>query len=362
MTTDAPTLLGAITCPSGRLVIADTGYLGSWSGDTPPVADDSMFSAVDDPALHESIRASADLAVAGPHAESAARSFNRQSGTWLYDIPGHGVEQLTSIFAAHCQAHGFEAWLEHQEPRVAHRERVEHAVRAGGSEFIMNGVSVVAIGGLPTDQEVTVTATPRDYGRIGVRWESISLSVRSTQPTSTRLLGHVGVDASRLSLVDADALGAWRHEEPIDGMADVAFWGRSVQEAVAHFGAFSLASPGEDGVYGWADLSVDEATDRAIALQRWKQAVPERMIAVDFRPHSHHWQVMAKVRAAEHEAGTIEVDGTRTMCFMTSWGDGFFPVAADHDADGHLARIRIMLGDPQRQDQLEAMYDRFSLD
>ncbi|WP_433512480.1 hypothetical protein ACQP2T_53555 [Nonomuraea sp. CA-143628] len=362
MTTDASTLLGSITCPSGRLVVADTGYLHLWSRDASPIADDFMLSAVDDPALRESIRASVDLAVVGPDAESAARSFNRQSGTWLYDIPGHGAEQLAGVFAEHCQAHGFNAWLERQEPRVAHRERVEHAVRAGGSEFIMNGVPIVAIGELPTDQEIAVTATSRDYGRIGVRWESIALRVRFTQPASTRLLGHVGVDAGRLSLVDADGLASWRHKEPIDGMADVAFWGRSVKEAAVSFGASLLTNPGEDGVYGWADLPANEAVDRVIALQEWKQAVADRMIAVDFRPHSHHWQIMAKVRAAKHEAGTIEVDDTRTMCFMTSWGDGFFPIAADHDADGHLVQIRIMLGDSQRQAQLEAIYDRLSLD
>jgi hypothetical protein len=359
---DDPTLLGSITCPSGRLVVADTSFLNWWSGDAPPVVDEAMLSPVDDPALRESIRASADLAVAGPDAEPAARSFDRQPGTWLYDIPGHGVEQLTGMFAEHCRAHGFDAWLERLEPRVAHRERVERAVRAGGSDFIMNGVPVVAVGGLPTDREITVTATSRDYGRIGVRWESITLRVGQARPASTRLLGHVGVDASRLSLVDADGLASWRHEEPIDGMADVAFWGRSAREAAAGFGAPLLANAGEEGVYGWADLPAGEAADRAVALQEWKQAGAERMIAVDFRPHSHHWQIMAKVRAAKHEAGTIEVGGTRTMCFMTSWGDGLYPVAADHDAGGHLVQIRITLGDPERQARLEAMYDRFDLD
>ncbi|GAA2215160.1 hypothetical protein GCM10009850_106270 [Nonomuraea monospora] len=345
MRIDVPTSLGSITCPSGRLVIADTGYLHLWSGDAPPAADEAMLSAVDDPALRESIRASVDLAVVGPDAETAARSFNRQSGTWLYDIPGHAVEQLVGVFAEHCREQGFDAWLEGQERRVTHRERVERAVRDGGSEFIMSGVPVVAIGGLPTDQEIVVTATSRDYGDIGVGWESVILRVRSTQPTSTRLLGHVGVDAARLSLIDADGLASWRHEEPIDGLADVAFWGRSVQEAAAAFSASLLAHPGEDGVYGWADLPVREAVDRAVALREWKDAVAERMIAIDFRPHSHHWQIMAQVRAARHEVGTIEVGGTRTMCFMTSWGDGFFPVAADYDADGHLAQIRIVLGD-----------------
>ncbi|MFI7419327.1 hypothetical protein [Nonomuraea sp. NPDC049684] len=362
MRIDAPTSLGSITCPSARLVVADTGYLNLWSADAPPAVDEVMLSAIDDPALRESIRASADLAVVGPDAETAARSFDRQRGTWLYDVPGHAVEQLGAIFAQHCQAHEFDAWLERQEPRVAHRERVERAVRAGGSEFIMNGVPIVAIGDVPTDQEIAVTATSRDYGSIGVRWESVILTMRSTQPTSTRLLGHVGVDAARLSLIDADGLASWRHEEPIDGMADVAFWGRSVQEAAAGFGASLLTHPGEDGVYGWADLPVREAADRAIALQEWKQAGAGRMIAVDFRPHSHHWQIMAQVRAAKHEAGTIEVDGTRTMCLMTSWGDGFFPVSADHDADGHLVQVRITLGDSQRQAQLEEMYDRSGLD
>ncbi len=362
MTIGAQIHLGSITCPSGRLVIADTGYLGLWSGGAPPVADESLLAGVDDPALRESIRAAADLVVVGPDAEPAARSFDRQAGIWLYDIPGHGVEEFTAAFTEHCRAHGFDARLERERPRVPHRERAERCVRAGGLEFVMHGVPVVAIGGLPTDRPIEVTATRRDFGRIGARWESVVIAVGAGEPVSSRLVGHVGVDAARLSLVDADGLAAWRHEEPIDGLADVAFWGGSDQEAAARFGASPLPYPGEDGTYGWVDLPVDEAVDRAIALRDWQAADPERRLMVDFRPHSHHWQVMAQVRATEHETGTIEVGGTRTMCFMTSWGDGFFPVHADEDAAGDLVRIRIVLGDPERRARLEAMYDRWSLD
>jgi hypothetical protein len=359
MTTVSEIALGSITCPSGELVIVDTGYLGLWSGDASPVMDEAVLVGMFDPEVRDSIRAAADFAVIGPDAEAAARTFDRQPGRWLYDLPGHGIEKLTAAFDQHCREHDLDAGLQREGARVPHRERAGRCVRDGGQGFLMHGIPVVAIGGLPTGQEIGVTAVGRDFGRIGTRWESVSINLGSGEPSSSRLLGHVGVDAARLSLADADALAAWWHEEPIDGMADVAFWGYSVHAASDHFGALPLPAPGEDVAYGWTDLPVGEAVDRAIALQEWLDADAERRLAVDFRPHSHHWQVMAQVRATEHEAGTIEVGAARTMCFMTGWGDGFFPVYADHDADGHLIRVRIVLGDEERQRRLEAMYDRF---
>jgi hypothetical protein len=44
-----------------------------------------------------------------------------------------------------------------------------------------------------------------------------------------------------------------------------------------------------------------------VALDDRRQTAPERKFAHDFRPHSHHWRVMAEVRASEYEAATIEV-------------------------------------------------------
>ncbi|MBE1531494.1 hypothetical protein [Actinomadura algeriensis] len=108
----------------------------------------------------------------------------------------------------------------------------------------------------------------------------------------------LGSVTARLGLIDADGLAAWRHDESIDGLADVAFRGRSNYTAADHTGASLL--PGEGGqVFGWRDLPVAEAVDRAIALRDWRAADPDRRLMIDFRPHSHHWQVMALGPSAE---------------------------------------------------------------
>ncbi|HEV8570199.1 MAG TPA: hypothetical protein VGQ92_24460 [Actinoplanes sp.] len=87
--------LGEITCPSGELVVVDTGYLGMWSGERPPSALDPEMLPFDDPDMAASVVArSVDFEVVGRDAAAAARSFDRQAGESLYDIPGHGVEQI----------------------------------------------------------------------------------------------------------------------------------------------------------------------------------------------------------------------------------------------------------------------------
>jgi hypothetical protein len=69
---------------------------------------------------------------------------------------------------------------------------------------------------------------------------------------------------------------------------------------------------------------------------------------------------MAKVRASEVEAGQITVGGADMLCFMTSWGDGLFPVHADYGAAGGLVGVRIVLGDEQRRARMEDMFDRWA--
>ena len=81
--------------------------------------------------------------------------------------------------------------------------------------------------------------------------------------------------------------------------------------------------------------------------------------ATDFRPHSHHFLAMKQVRTTPTESGTVEVGGARVCIFMTSWGDGFFPVYRDVDARGRLVRVCIDLGNDeivQRQRQFEQRY------
>ena len=79
----------------------------------------------------------------------------------------------------------------------------------------------------------------------------------------------------------------------------------------------------------------------------------------DFRPHSHHFLVMRQVRASPTESGTLEVGGAMICTFMTSWGDGFFPVYRDLDVGERLVRVRINLGYErivERQKQFEQRY------
>lgn len=135
-------------------------------------------------------------------------------------------------------------------------------------------------------------------------------------------------------------MSAWVHDDPVDGLADVVFWGRHETEVAAEFGATRTSTPGEDH-YGWLNLPVREAYAKAVALNGRRNTAPERMFAFDFRPHSHHWRVMADVRASEHEAGTIDVGGARMIFAMTSVGDGFFPVHVELDATGAVAAIQV---------------------
>lgn len=89
------------------------------------------------------------------------------------------------------------------------------------------------------------------------------------------------------------------------------------------------------------DLPITEAYQRGLAIETRRNDPGGPKLAFDFRPHSHHWQVMALVRASEHEAGVIQVGGADMLMAMTSVGDGFFPVHLDVDVDGMPVALRI---------------------
>jgi hypothetical protein len=318
-------LLGEVTCPSCELVLMDGGYLGLWSGDRAP-----------EDVRQPDVKPAVDFEVVGRDADAAARSFDRQSGRTLYDIPQHAVAEFTSLFDGHCQQRGYEASLRPFPRQVAHRDRVRRAIAGSDPDFLISGVPVIAVGGLPTNRPLPVTATPDSDGG----WTRIRIAVSDEPVAGTRALGKIGVDCARFVFADADALNAWVHDDPVDGLADVVFWGRHETEVAAEFGATRTSTPGEDH-YGWLNLPVREAYAKAVALNGRRNTAPERMFAFDFRPHSHHWRVMADVRASEHEAGTIDVGGARVMFAMTSVGDGFFPVHVELDATGAVAAIQV---------------------
>jgi hypothetical protein len=154
--------------------------------------------------------------------------------------------------------------------------------------------------------------------------------------------GSVMVDMARLSFADADALGEWEHDRAIDGRADFVFWGRDA-ERVAD--ALDVAAT-EDGVFGWVDLPIDDSIDAGRRVEEYRGKHGLRF-ATDFRPHSHHYEMMKQVRASRTESGMLDIGGA-TMCgFMTSWGDGVFPVQLHRDRDGGLLCIRVLLGTDQ---------------
>ncbi|WP_063886639.1 hypothetical protein [Streptomyces aureus] len=337
--------LGAVSCPSGTLVLIDGGYLGLWSGDRSPADIDPASLGIEDPAVAADVTGAIDFVVTGPHASDAVRSFDRQPGSRLHDIPASKAAELEAAFEEHCRAGGLDARLEALPVREAHAHRARRTAEEGGGGFGVFGVPVVAVGGVPRDRQLPVLATRADHGDgVGERWSEISIRMNEGQVVSSVSLGDIGVDWARVLFGDVDALSVWQHDEPIDGLADVAFWGAAADAAAAAFDAPELGEPGEDGVRGWTGLPVSEAMDRAHALLRWKDETGRRM-AVDFRPHSHHWQIMRQVRASHVEAGSVELGDARVLCAMTSWGDGFFPVIADLDSSGGLLAVRVCFSD-----------------
>jgi hypothetical protein len=318
--------LGSVTCPSGQLVLVDGGYLGLWSGDRSPdeVGGPGGVAAV-------------DFEVVGPDADAAARSFDHQSGRRLYDIPEHAAERFAAKFAEHCSARGLSASPHRFPRRVPHRERVRHAIAAGDPDFLVTGVPVVPVGGVPTDRALRVAATRGQWG-----WARIRIELGDGEVAERRPLTRIRIDHARFAFADADALGSWVHDDSLDGLADVVFWGGDEDEVATEFGAGRTGTPGDDA-YGWLSLPIREAYRRAVALEERKRSEPERRFALDFRPHSHHWQVMAAVRAADHEAATLAVGGADVMMAMTSIGDGFFPVHLDVDATGAPVAVDIAI-------------------
>ena len=205
----------------------------------------------------------------------------------------------------------------------------------GVISFVLSGeldeVPVVRVSGLPRDRPLPVVGE-----RIEGQWRWVAVACSDQEIASSERVGEVIVDFARLLFCDESNDRKWVHEDSIDGLADFVFWGRDAEELAAAIGAPAQG----DGEFGWRDLSLDEAVRLGSAAEDeterrgWK-------LATDFRPHSHHWRALEEVRGSELEAGTIAVDDLLVCLFMTSWGDGVFPVFVDRDAAGEVARLRV---------------------
>lgn len=329
---------GELTCPSGELVVIDPGELYLWSGDRPP--QDALFGLGD----------LVDLEIVGPDADAAARAFDQQPGGTLYDIPLADIDELAAEFDQLCRNQGYRAALQ-PLARTSHRERVRRVVAEGGGEFPFVGMSAVAVGGVPTGRALVVTALRRDFGDpIGENWHSFRVELAPGPVAGTRLLGTVAVDNARVLFADADALSAWQHEEPSDGRADVAFWGLHETEAAQAFQAPLLGQPGEEGVHGWTDLSIDEAYARASQVEQWRAEGNFRLM-VDFRPHSDHYRLMAQVRASADGLGVVSVGGAQLVGASTGFGDGLFEVHLELDEQQQPVGVQLLFATPEQLEQ-----------
>jgi hypothetical protein len=185
-------------------------------------------------------------------------------------------------------------------------------------------------------------------------WHSVWVECADGAVASSVECGHVLVEEARLLFADPTALNAWRSDDPVDGLFDLAFWGGDVDEVTARV---SVPPSVEDDQRCWIDLSWDEVRARHEELEALR--AQGLRFAFDFRPHDDHFQVLRQMRATETGSGTIEVGGAPMTGWFTTWGDGAFPVYRDLAADGTLLRVRVELGAPEivvRQRRFERLW------
>ncbi|MBL8617985.1 MAG: hypothetical protein JNM72_20405 [Deltaproteobacteria bacterium] len=209
------------------------------------------------------------------------------------------------------------------------------AARAGGGSVDFGGPNVIVVGGVPDGTHRVVGTRGADPSR----WRSFEILIQpGAVIAQISELGDLIVDEARLMICALPALDAWAHDQPADGRADLAFWGRDADQVAAEVGAQKLP----EGVWGWADVPLDQGEPWFRYLEGLK-AERGLKLMVDWRPHSHPFMLLGQIRAKPEEVGQLSLAGGIAFGAMTSWGDGVFPVLALRDAAGALVGLRIDL-------------------
>lgn len=190
---------------------------------------------------------------------------------------------------------------------------------------------------VPADRALPVVGRRVGKGRFADCWDHVAVRLGAGEVTHSKKLGEAGVDFARLICMDHGALDAWKHEDSLDGLADFVFWGRDAASL-----ARAMRAPATSEGYGWTNLPVADADAKALEASKIK-AENHWLLATDFRPHSHHFHVLAAARQNPRGAGTIEVGGAKVCLFFTSWGDGVFPIYLDLDSQDRPVQIRVQL-------------------
>jgi hypothetical protein len=205
---------------------------------------------------------------------------------------------------------------------------------------------------VPADRALSVVGARVGRGRFSDCWDHISVVLGDGEVHASKKLGEAGVDFARLVCVDHAALDEWQHDESLDGLADVMFWGRDEKQLAA-----AMRAPRTREGYGWSNLTVEIAEMRLIEAER-KKAENKWLLATDFRPHSHHYHALAAARANPKGAGEMELGDSRMLLFFTSWGDGVYPIYLDTDHDDHPVRVRIQLATEESKTAMHAVNRR----
>lgn len=329
---------------SGDLLLLDFGLLRLWSADRPPVLEEGVA----EPEVVEAANAAGDYEIVGPDAAAVAGLVDLAAvkGRFGFDLPQAGAAHLRDAVAAICAREGLRAEVAPVD-RMSHLERLGRLLAAspGGAEVPFHGMWGVAVRGLPTGRALPVLGQRMDpAGPDAGRWRSVWVQCGDATAVDAMEAGHVLVDEARLLFADPQALGGWRTNEPVDGLADVVFWGRDEAAIAERSGAQPVDDGGDEPIFGWLDRPLVEAVELVERVEALR--ADGLRFAVDIRPHDDHHRMLAQARRAPTGSGTIEVAGQAVTGLFTTWGDGAFPVYRDVAADGSLVRVRVELGAP----------------
>lgn len=340
-------LLGTVRCPSGIAVVLDPGMLGLWCHRS---FDDDSSWPMDEKTKHLA-RGSVDYRIDGPDAEAAAKAFDRQwHRRYLFDMPGDAIDKTIASFDEVTRRNHLHATLFLCERRIAHRERIDLAVQQGGGfgEMQYHGLWAAVAAGFPPDRSLPVYGERMPEGPDSGRWRRVFVELSpDAKPVRSQLVGTVLVDEARLMVADADALGSWVHDDPLDGLADVAFWGADELQLASLLGAGRLPPDHfhrpDRAPFGWMDMHVSEAERRYADLKKCRDDRGLKA-AIDYRPHSHHHDLLSQFARTPTDSGTVRIGQAELCGFTTSWGDGAFQVIREHDAMGRLVRLTMDVG------------------
>jgi hypothetical protein len=326
--------LGSVSSQSGILVVLDTGYLNLWSHEARPIM---PLGVLDSEEATRRVNTFVDIEIVGPDAAKAGRLLDMSwHPLYVYDQPPEHPE-LQKKFNEVVREHRLRANLRVLPDRISHRGRVDLALEQGNGagEIQFHGIWASVVAGVPISASMAVIAERSSSDNSC--WKRVSVECRpDVAATRSEKIGFVAVDYARLLIADVDALRGWQHEESLDGMADYVFWGRDAETLAKALNAPTIAR----GEFGWLNLPFRKAEEKALAVRKYRDDHSLKL-ADDFRPHSHHWQVMTPTRASPTESATVEMNSMDICNFMTTWGDGLFEVYREISEVGDLVRIRI---------------------